>query len=439
MYKNNSNHQPSQQEVINLDININILTGSEVLVYNHLLGMGNITNRIFLSQTYLAYKLGLCRATVNRALRRLAELNLIQKIDRGWKEERTRIKKTCYYLISKLFDLPEIRKRYQGKFKSLIYLKLITNFDQIIESGYKHYVEIVTGIKSSLSFLFKNKEVDNLGYRGNRIRRRRQGIREGLKQEVSNLTIEEGSKMSEFIQNLGGFNEAAKVYLSAYRDDVVKESIKGLGNYKPTGDAWSYFVKILSRVTRTKNLEPDYHIINSVVGIPKLVLPITSPSIIASSPNPGFKKQQEEKKPYIPRTQWQSPELNKPKETAMQVANNLAKAAEALRSGNEFARFSVKGLCEIEYQTTGEEGEDLAIQYITSKKKEFESQPSFVEKIKELDLGKPTGFREILSRTQPTKQTTETNIYTVAALPVTSQFESESTTLNEMDYDEVLD
>src|ERR1700689_172300 len=132
-----STYTLSQQEISNLDINIDILTESEVLVYNHLLGMGNITNRIFLSQTYLAYKLGLCRATINRALKKLAELNLIQKIDRGWKEERTRIKKTCYYLISKLFDLPEIRKRYQGKFKSLTYLKLITNFDQIIESGYK--------------------------------------------------------------------------------------------------------------------------------------------------------------------------------------------------------------------------------------------------------------------------------------------------------------
>ncbi|HWY33050.1 MAG TPA: helix-turn-helix domain-containing protein, partial [Nitrosopumilaceae archaeon] len=286
----NSNSTLSQQEISTLDININILTGSEVLVYNHLLGMGNITNRIFLSQTYLAYKLGLCRATINRALRRLAELNLIQKIDRGWKEERTRIKKTCYYLISKLFDLPEIRKRYQGKFKSLIYLKLITNFDQIIESGYKHYVEIVTGIKSSLSFLFKNKEVDNLGYRGNRIRRRRQGIREGLKQEVSNLTIEEGSKMSEFIQNLGGFNEAAKLYLSAYREDIVKEAIKGLGKYKPTGNPWAYFLKILARVSQSKQIEPDYGIINSVTGHPQLTLPITSPSIIASSSKPGFKK-----------------------------------------------------------------------------------------------------------------------------------------------------
>ena len=319
----------------------------------------------------------------------------------------------------------------------------------------------ITGIKSSSYSLFKNKEEGSLDYRGYRIRRRGQGIREGL-QEDSNLTIEEGSTMSEFIQSLGGFNEPAKLYLSGYRDEIVKEAIRGLGKARPTGNAWLYFLKILTRVSLSKNMEPDYGIINSVAGTPQLTLPITGPSLIASSSTPGFRKKEEEKK-YVPRKEWQPTEISRKKETAMQLVQNLAKASQMFKEGNEFAKYAIKGISEMEYETTGEENEDKTIYYINQKKKEFESVLSLAGRLKELGMGEeepdlpkpePTPQRDRLLKMlreqrvgytieqEPSKPTTENNVNTVTQ-SVNSSLDGKnkqgSPIDNEMDYEEVYD
>src|ERR1700679_3423494 len=113
MNKDNLNLPLSQHEIQDLDQKIERLTGSVRLVANYYFGTANIRKSIFVSQTLVAKKLGLSRESVNRALKLLHELGIITKIDRGWKEDRTRIKKTCYYIINKLFFYQEIRNRYK--------------------------------------------------------------------------------------------------------------------------------------------------------------------------------------------------------------------------------------------------------------------------------------------------------------------------------------
>ena len=56
--------------------------------------------------------------------------------------------------------------------------------------------------------------------------------------------------MNEFISTLGGFNEEAKTYLSAYDEGVVKEAIRCLGKTVPNGNQFTYFTKILTYFTK---------------------------------------------------------------------------------------------------------------------------------------------------------------------------------------------
>ena len=120
--KDNSKYNLSQQEIQDTDKNIESLTPSVKNIFNYCIATANIRKSNFVSQSLMAKKLGLSRETVNRGLKLLHELGLITKIDRGWKENRTRIKKTCYYLINKLFFYQEIRNRYKHIFIALSYM-----------------------------------------------------------------------------------------------------------------------------------------------------------------------------------------------------------------------------------------------------------------------------------------------------------------------------
>lgn len=391
--KDNSKYNLSQQEIQDTDKNIESLTPSVKKIFNYCIATANIRKSNFVSQSLMAKKLGLSRETVNRGLKLLHKLGLITKIDRGWKENRTRIKKTCYYIINKLFFYQEIRNRYKHIFIALSYMVIFCNFESIFgvwsKDERQHYEMFITGIKSSSYSLFKNKEVGNLDYRVNRILRRRQGIREGLKQEGSNLTIEEGSrKMSEFISTLGGFNEEAKTYLSAYDEEVVKESIRCLGKRVPNGNQFTYFTKILNRVNQERQKKPDLGILNKITGTPQLQVPITSPHLIASpSPKPFYRKGEQEKK-HVPST---AERMQKDKErraieeatiqanvetkiTVLELAHriaNLKEQAETKPFMKEMLPETISGLINCGYRTTGEFNEDIALAYIEKQRVKF--------------------------------------------------------------------
>jgi predicted transcriptional regulator len=431
--------------------------------------MGNITHRIFLSQTYLAYKLGLCRATINRALKKLAELNLIQKIDRGWKEERTRIKKTCYYIISRLFDVIEIRRKYAHKFKSLLYAKIISNFESFIASGFKHYDRIVTGIKYFSNNLFKNTDAANNSIKF--LRRRRLLKGERLKQDSSITIIERDRVMSQFtlprvLEEAAFLNLAAKMDLAVFNEVIIQHAFAKLAVSKDISRPYAYVKGICKSESTKRQLSlKDRSQIPIVEGEAELDMEAfreSRPSAtLGVSAGKQFKeKNKQEEKRYVPRAEWKPTEVTRQKETAMEIANNLAKAAEMLKAGNEFARYAIKGISEMEYQTTGEEGEDLAIQYINKKKKEFESAPSLAERLKELGMAEEpelpkkdaTPQRDMLlkmlreqqigytveSKQEPSNLDTPTNVNPVAT-PDNLKNEPGSITINETDYDEVLD
>ena len=504
----NLNTSLSQQEISKWDEVINSLSGTCSELFNYFAGLANITNRSIPSQTYLAKKFGVCRATINRALKRLAELGLIQKIDRGWKEDRTRIKKTCFYIVSRIFDLPEIRKRYAHKFKSLNYLKLVGKFEDLIASGFKHYDNIVTGIRTSLNCLFINRSLGSSGSLGS-LRR----------SNHSNLTIEEGNVMNEFISTLGGFNEEAKTYLSAYDEGVVKEAIRCLGKTVPNGNQFTYFTKILNRVNQDHKKSPDLGILNTVTGKPQLQVPITSPHLIASSsPKPFYRKGEQEKK-HVPST---AERMQRDKErraieeatrqervevkiTLLELAHRIANVKEQAET-NAFLREmlpeTITGLINCGYRTTGEQNEDIAMAYLEKQKVKYnltipEPTPTLkdpssnpqslgnlinqvlppkpLQKGEMLNNGAPLPERlEMLAKArerlglppkqEPTRQTTAIPVNTVAkaledpaikekvlmikesfpSAQVTEvqgeeeEFEPESTTYNEIEYEEVL-
>jgi|GEM_PF-7051347 hypothetical protein len=465
----NSNFTLSQQEITKWDEVINPLSGTCSELFNYFAGLANITNRSIPSQAYLAKKFGVCRETINRSIKKLVKHGLIQKIDRGWKEERTRVKKTCFYIVSKIFDLPEIRKRYAHKFKSLNYLKLVGKFEDFIASGFKHYDMIVTGIKYFSNNLFKNTDAANNSIKF--LRRRRLLKGERLKQDSSITIIERDRVMSQFtlprvLEEAAFLNLAAKMDLAVFNEVIIQHAFAKLAVSKDISRPYAYVKGICKSESTKRQLSlKDRSQIPIVEGEAELDIEAfreSRPSAtLGVSAGKQFKeKNKQEEKRYVPRAEWKPTEVTRQKETAMEIANNLAKSVEMLKSGNEFARYAIKGISEMEYQTTGEEGEDLAIQYINKKKKEFESAPSLAERLKELGMAEepelpkkdPTPQRDMLlkmlreqqigytveSKHEPSNLDTPTNVKTVAT-PDNLKNEPGSITINETDYDEVLD
>ncbi len=254
---------------------------------NHLVDRHNNYDNIFESHGSMAKKTGIPKNSIQRLSTTVSQKGFIKKKSRG----RIGLKKnTCQYILPEIWDDPDIRKELTPYIPALQIKKRYSSFQSVKNSKYLSWKIIqlasVGYIKVSPSIIFKNKE-EGIGNR--HISNDTLYVRE----KIHSFKLAKKEKlMTEFIKNLGGFNETAKEYLSAYRDEIVKESIKGLGNRQLTGDAWSYFLKILARVSRTKNVEPNYSVINSITGKCVLILPITGSSIIASSPKPFFGKKE---------------------------------------------------------------------------------------------------------------------------------------------------
>lgn len=298
MNKNKLKNTLSQQQIQDLDKKIENLTPSVRLVANYYFGTANIRKSIFVSQTLVAKKLGICRKTVNRALKLLHELGIITKIDRGWKEDRTRIKKTCYYIINKLFFYQEIRNRYKHIFLALSYLVIFCNFESIFgiwsKDERQQYNGVVSGIKSYTNSLFINTNT-KLRISSNYQRRdkttycsstyNRSNVVQKNKDVVLNRSI---------IYTYAEFNDEAKKQLSVFPDKVHIEAIQILKGKTNLVNPVGYYRGVCIKICQRMNIlyeQPDIG-----KGVPQLTLPIRTPSVIGNdsvvlSKNKSFKEE----------------------------------------------------------------------------------------------------------------------------------------------------
>jgi hypothetical protein len=389
---------------------------------NHIIDRSNNFDVIFESQRSISKRINISRRSVSRLSTTVSQKGLVIKKSRG---RVGLMKNTCEYILPEIWEDPEVRKRFKHILPALQMPKRYNSIQSVKNNKYLSYKIIQTAsvayIKVSPSIISLNSvSGDTNMHIGN----------ERSNCKSKKVKLQRGNKMVEAQK---GFNDIALQCLEAYPKGAITHATKKIHGRTLTGDAWLYYKKILNEWCTKNNVEPDYALLNTISGIPRLTLPIPRSSNIAQ-PTTSYQKKQQESKPYVPTKEWTSPEPPKKKETAIQIANNLARATEMLKSGNQFAQYALKGITEIEYETTGEEGEAIAIEYINKKKKEYETAPSLAEKLKELDMGN-----------EPPPKKVNNNLATLYEIlkkydtsePIKNK--PESITINEEDFDEVLD
>lgn len=422
--KNKSKYIPSQQEIKDLEQKINSLTKSEKLVANYYFGTANIRKSIFLSQAFVALRLGLCRETVNRALKKLHELGLITKIDRGWKEDRARIKKTCYYIVNKLFFYKEIREKYKSIFLALSYLVIFSNFESIFGINSKpqkeHSKGIITGIKSYPNSLFINSQADTGISRVNCLRRRRLLNTKRLKQDISKLIIEEGRVMSEFklpkiLESADFLNLAGKMQLAVFNEVVISHAFAKMAVAKEPARPMAYVIGICKGETTKRGLtQKDRPTIPMVEGEAEFDMAAfkstrKSAGVGRSAVQQDFQKKEE--KPRIIAS-------------AIEVPESTLTDADKIKILHSYKARSVCYKAALErYRLHGNPMEKRwADDY-------YRLMNDLVVKYPYLFVNEP----------EPSNLITENKVNTVDIRPDTSEFEQGRPELSESDYEEVLD
>ncbi len=144
-----------------------------------------------------------------------------------------------------------------------------------------------------------------------------------------------------------------------------------------------------------------------------------------------FKKEQKEQKKITPPKEWQSHTI--PKEEMKSPEEIVGKIVKLLETPNDFTKFAIKKLLDLPYLLEKTENEQIYIDYLDWKRREYgitaitvQAEPVIEKKE---DIKKPIDYdkvREILKTPTP-----------LDVKPI--EIKRESSTLNEIEFEEVLD
>lgn len=293
----NSNYIPSQLDKKIFILKVKSSSKEQKAYMNHMVDRHNNYDFIYESQHSIGKAIGLHRNSVQRLSGNVDSKGLIRKESRG----RVGIKKnTCKYILPEIWDDPDVRKQLIPYIPALQIKKRISSLQSAKKAQYLSWKIIqlasVGYIKVFPSIISLNND-DDIGntHIGN------DTLYVRVKKDGFSLN-KKGSGMTDYIKNLSNFNGAAKVYLSAYPDAMIKLAILAMRGRNPTGVAWLYFRKVLNRIAQDKNVEPNMEILHSVAGECVLTLPITYPSTIGVSSygKKGFQKENQTTKRVEP-------------------------------------------------------------------------------------------------------------------------------------------
>ena len=221
------------------------------------------------SQSTIARKVGCSREHVNRILRKLKKLGLVNYIYRHMT--------SCLYRLSSFFDQRETRQQLRKYFPILWYLPVIwlmpneTVIDKNITQLKNLYEDKIENFENrheifdfnnfhKLNFDKKEKDLDMKAFS------------EALDSTDNtshnlNTTFPDYIETSAPILKLTGYGKA---YLSCFSIEAVSFAFgKILAKDQLTGNPWSYFNKLLTGYYQDRNIEPNWH------NLPDVPSPIT--------------------------------------------------------------------------------------------------------------------------------------------------------------------
>ncbi len=294
---NNSDHRLSQQEVKYFDILLNNSSKQQLDFINHMIDRDNNFQEIFESQTSVSKRIKVPRRSVSRLSTTVSQKGLVIKKSRG---RNGLMKNTCQYILPEIWDDPAVRNRYKHILPALQIKKRYSSIQSVRNSKYLSYKIIQTASVAYINIpsycLFINKVNDGTNMH---IKSERTNCKSEKVTFQNVIKRQKGRKMS-IPQK--GFNEVAQKWREAYPKEAVKYADKKMQGRQPKGDAWLYYRKILNEYCETHNVEPNYELLGSFEGIPRLVLPIPHVSQIAQ-PTTTFSQKSEEKRQKQPRVQ----------------------------------------------------------------------------------------------------------------------------------------
>lgn len=121
-------------------------TPAEKILFNRLLWMDRVWQRVSPSQLWLATKQACSREYINRLIARMVEDGLIIKIKRGWKE-------TNIYKVNEYFRQPHIRKKLSKIFPAIVVFSL-SLLGSSFQSSSSHYINKYLNKNISIAYSY---------------------------------------------------------------------------------------------------------------------------------------------------------------------------------------------------------------------------------------------------------------------------------------------
>lgn len=274
--RNVSDVIPSNKDLLEnpagyLDKNLN---SGEKVILNHYLALSNTFENIFFAQSTIAKKTGYTREYVNKSLKKLRTLGLL---DYNYKHMNT-----CDYKISSWFLNKEIRDKLRVLFSSLKYLPLIwiiatqaTN--QRAFTQYKLIYE---------DFINDHENRHDIFYFNNFHKLNSEQKRGDLDLKAFSDTLDNALNQShnpetifpdyiEQLQPILHLTTHGKYHLSCFSFEAIKFAIQPLERAQLTGSSWRYFEKVLKSYCTNNNEEPNWNGLNGITTA-ELELPMVA-------------------------------------------------------------------------------------------------------------------------------------------------------------------
>ena len=245
-----SNEQLLDNPVIYLNEN---LTKAEKAVLNHYLALSNTFQDIYFAQSTIGKKTGYSRKSINKILKRLRELGLL---DYNYKHMNT-----CDYKVSSWFNNKEIRDKLKVLFSSLHYLPLIWIIasqasTQHLFSQYKYIYKENISYKENRHEIFEFNNFHKINFE-----QKRENLDMSAFEQAIDSVLNESHNTPKHISSLQPIlklTDYGTRYLECFPLEALQfAATRTLVKRELTGNPWSYFNKLLQIYCQERNFEPD--------------------------------------------------------------------------------------------------------------------------------------------------------------------------------------